>query len=74
MTRAEQIAADADARVGRWVTLSPGERQALVDELPAHIEDLRAGGAMLSVNGVDRWCPSRRHAEAELDALTDRWT
>jgi len=71
MTPADRIAADADARVAGWASLSHAERQALLSERPVHIEPLRSGGAMLSVNGVDQWCASRRHAEAEAEALTN---
>lgn len=71
MTPADRIAAEAKARVAGWPSLSHAERQSLLAELPAHITELRSGGAMLSLNGVDRWLPSRRHAEAELAAFTN---
>jgi hypothetical protein len=71
MTPADRIAAEANARVNGWPTLSHAERQSLLSELPAYVKELRSGGAILSLNGVDRWLPSRRHAEAELSAFTE---
>jgi hypothetical protein len=71
MTRADRIAAEANARIAGWPTLSHAERQALLNELPVHFTDLRSGGCMAAINGVDRWFPSRRHAEAELSAFTE---
>lgn len=66
---ADRITAAANERVAGWASLSAEQRAALTNEPAASIRDLRSGGAMLTVNGVDRWCPSRRHAEAELAAL-----
>lgn len=66
MTPAEKIAAEANARVEGWASLSHAERVALLDELPVLIKPLHSGGVMASIRGVDRWFPSVRHAEAEL--------
>lgn len=72
-TNAARMAAEAEANVSAWATLSAEQRAALTNHPPAaSIRDLRSGGAILTVNGIDRWCPSRRHAVAELAALHDK--
>jgi hypothetical protein len=48
MIPADRIAAEANARVNGWPTLSHAERQSLLSELPAYIRELRAGGAILA--------------------------
>lgn len=40
----------------------------------ATIHLLQSGGAFITINGVDRWFPSRRSALDELEALKPRTT
>lgn len=69
--RAARISVAANERVAAWPSLTPEQRAELQRRPVVSIQDLWAGGAMLTINGVDRWCPSRRHAEAERDALAN---
>lgn len=64
MTRAEQIAADADEAVSQWPSLSHDERV----ELSRQITPLASGGAIVALNGVDQFLPSWRDALDELTA------
>lgn len=70
MTTAEQMRAEAHERVSAWPSLT-AEQQAELTVMTASkpvITDCGSGGAFLTVNGVDRWFPSRHHARAELAA------
>lgn len=68
--RAAQIARAADEKVAGWSSLTAEQRAELMSLVATqpHVEDVQSGGAWLSVNGVDRWFPSRRDALAELAA------
>lgn len=68
MSRAEQLAAEMDERVAGWRHLSPDEREALLREQPVDLRTFKSGGAMLTLNGVDRFFPSRADALAEFEA------
>ncbi len=65
-TRAEKSAIAADERVASWASLSPADRADLLAS--SDYQPLLSGGAMASINGVDRWFPSLRHALDELAA------
>ncbi len=63
-TEGERNKTEANARVDAWASLTLAERTALLQ----NVEPLASGGAMLTINGVDRWIPSRRDAADELVA------
>ncbi len=65
-TRAEKSALAADERVASWASLSPADRAVLL--AASNCRPLLSGGAMASINGVDHWFPSLRHALDELAA------
>ncbi len=63
-THTERNAVAAESEVASWQSLTPAERTALMRD--ANYRGFASGGGMASVNGVDRWFPSWRHALAEL--------
>jgi hypothetical protein len=66
MSHVERIAAAAATRVASWAQADAGELQALLRDLDVRL--LASGGAIASINGVDRWCPSWRDAVDEIAA------
>jgi hypothetical protein len=62
---------EAKEAVAKWPSLSPEEREAFRNHLGRRpeIRVYESGGAVLTINGVDRPFPSRRDAEEEFEAF-----